>query len=135
LPYLPSNKEINEFMNSVDIDLTGLSLSEGWNLPAFNMTCLGKWSIVGNHTAHKDWATKENSIIVEPDGKTPCYDGVFFSRGGEFNQGEFFSYGEGAIENAMNEACKKAKIENTAGKQLALDMSYKSMVDKILEVL
>lgn len=135
LPYLPSNKEVNEFMNSVDIDLTGLSLSEGWNLPAFNMTCMGKWSIVGNHTAHTDWATSHNAIIVEPNGKTPCYDGVFFNKGGDFNQGDFFSYEEGAIEAALEIACHKAKTENPHGKKLAHDMSYKKMVSKIVEIL
>ena len=26
----------------------------------------------------KDWATKDNAILVDPIGKQPCYDNVFF---------------------------------------------------------
>ena len=46
LPHLEKNAEVNELLNAIDIDLTGLSGGEGWNLPAFNATCLGKWSVV-----------------------------------------------------------------------------------------
>ena len=63
LPRLGTNSEVNEMLNSIDIDLSGLSGAEGWNLPAFNSTCLGKWSMVLNCTSHKDWA----------NDKTPYY--------------------------------------------------------------
>ena len=59
LPHLKTNSEMNELYNSIDINLSGLSGAEGWNLPAFNSTCLGKWSIVLNATSHKDWATEK----------------------------------------------------------------------------
>ena len=78
LPRLKTNSEMNDLMNSIDIDLSGLSNREGWNLPSFNATALGKWSIVSNCSAHKDWATNENSILVETIGKQPCYDNFFF---------------------------------------------------------
>ena len=52
LPRLKTNSEVNDFINSIDIDLSGLSNGEGWNLPAFNATALGKWSIVSNCSAH-----------------------------------------------------------------------------------
>ena len=89
LPYLKTNSEMNDLYNSIDINLSGLSGAEGWNLPAFNSTCLGKWSVVLNATSHKDWANKENSILVDPDGQEPIYDGVFFQEGHESNQGNF----------------------------------------------
>ena len=77
-------------MCSIDIDLTGLSGGEGWNLPAFNCTALGKWSVVLNASAHKDWATESNSILVEPSGQIPVDDGLFFKTGLPINQGKFF---------------------------------------------
>ena len=40
--------KVNILINNIDIDLSGLSNGEGWNLPAFNATALGKWSIVSN---------------------------------------------------------------------------------------
>ena len=64
VPYMQTNSEVNDYLNSIDIDLGGLSGAEGWNLPSFNATALGKWSVVINATAHKDWATKDNSILI-----------------------------------------------------------------------
>ena len=90
IPFLPQNAQVNDYLNSIDIDIGGVSGAEGWNLPSFNATCLGKWSIVLNETSHKDWANKDNCILVNSLGKEPCYDGKFFVQGGEFNQGNIY---------------------------------------------
>jgi hypothetical protein len=74
IPYMQTNSEVNDYLNSIDIDLGGLSGAEGWNLPSFNATALGKWSVVMNATAHKDWATNTNSILIEPSSLKECYD-------------------------------------------------------------
>ena len=132
LPFLKKNSEVNELLNAIDIDLTGLSGGEGWNLPAFNATCLGKWSVVLNATSHKDWANKNNSIIVEPTGKMDCYDNRFFVKGSDYNQGEFFDCNEETMISAMEQAEKKAGQINTHGQKLAEKMSYSSTVDSIL---
>lgn len=132
LPYLQKNVEVNELLNAIDIDLTGLSFSEGWNLPSFNATCLGKWSIVHNATAHKDWATAENSIFVETESETECYDQVFFQKGGDFNQGIWPIYSDEAMFAAMEKAEKKVGKINTEGLKLADSMTYSKTVDSIL---
>jgi len=132
LPYLQKNSEVNELLNSIDIDLTGLSGGEGWNLPAFNATCLGKWSIVLNATSHKDWATAENSILVEPEGEFECYDQVFFQKGSEFNQGTFYNWSEASIISAMELAETKVGQINTLGQELGDKMTYSNTVDAIL---
>ena len=54
-----------------------MSGAEGWNLPAFNATALGKWSIVLNSSSHTDWANSDNSILVEPNGTETAEDGNF----------------------------------------------------------
>lgn len=135
LPYLKTNSEVNDLLNSADIDLTGLSGAEGWNLPAFNATCLGKWSIVLNCTSHKDWATKENCILVEPTGKEPAADGVFFHTPGPFNQGNIYSLDENLLDNAFDLALKKVGSENVNGLELAKKFSYSNTVDKILSTM
>jgi len=132
LPYLQKNSEVNELLNSIDIDLTGLSLSEGWNLPSFNATCLGKWSIVHNSTAHKDWATDTNSILVESNSEIECYDQVFFQKGAEFNQGTWPIYSDESMITAMEVAVSKAKTINTDGILLADKFTYSNTVDAIL---
>jgi hypothetical protein len=133
LPFLKTNSEVNEFMNAIDIDLSGLSGAEGWNLPAFNATALGKWSVVLNATSHKDWATPENSLLVEPNGTVPSADGRFFHQGSDFNQGVFYTFDEDAVIAKMKEAEAVCKTENTKGLELQESFSYSNTLDKILD--
>jgi len=132
IPFLKTNKEVNEFLNAIDIDLTGLSGGEGWNLPAFNSTCLGKWSIVLNSTSHKDWANSQNSILVEPEGRFDCYDNKFFQKGSKFNQGQFFDFNVEEVISAMELAESKVGNINTEGLKLAEKFTYSKTVDSIL---
>jgi hypothetical protein len=133
LPPVKTNNEMNHLYNSVDIDLSGLSGAEGWNIPAHTCTALGKWSIVLDHTGHKGWATKENSILVEPTGMRPVYDNVFFHKGTPFNQGNIYNVSEERIFDAFALAEQKAKTYNIEGKKLREKHTYSNTVEKILE--
>ena len=133
LPVLKTNSEVNELLNAIDIDLSGLSSAEGHNLPAFNATALGKWSIVSNCSAHKDWANEKNSILVEPIGKESCYDGMFFQEGLPFNQGNFYHISNESISEAMDKSLEYAKKPNLEGEKLRSKLSYSKTIDKILE--
>jgi hypothetical protein len=134
LPRLKTNSEVNELLNSADIDLTGLSGAEGWNLPAFNATCLGKWSVVLNCTSHKDWANQSNSFLVEPSYKEPAEDGVFFRSGQEFNQGNIYGFNEDNVISKIEEAIKKCKENNTEGEKLKDEFNYSKTLDAILSL-
>lgn len=134
LPHLATNSEVNEYLNSIDIDLGGLSGGEGWNLPSFNATCLGKWSVVLNCTSHKDWATKENSILIEPSGEIAVSDGVFFNQNQPFNQGTFYSWTEEEAISAMELAESKVGQVNTEGVKMGDKMTYEKTVDSILSL-
>lgn len=135
VPFMQTNSEVNEFLNAIDIDLGGLSGAEGWNLPSFNATALGKWSVVMNATAHKDWATKSNSILIEPSRLKNCHDGIFFKKDSEFNQGQFFDITDEEMENAILRSVSFAKLPNPEGIKLQNDFTYDKTVDKILSVL
>jgi hypothetical protein len=132
LPWLRTNNEVNEFINAIDIDLTGLSGGEGWNLPAFNATCLGKWSIVLNGTAHKEWANNDNSILIEPNGQQTVEDGVFFKNNDPFNQGTFLTFDENELISAMEKAESKVGHINTCGTLLGQTFTYKKSLEQIL---
>ena len=132
LPYLKTNSEVNEFLNSIDIDLTGLSGAEGWNLPAFNATCLGKWSIVLNATSHLDWANKDNCILIEPSGQEECYDGHFFQKGAPFNQGNIYTWDRDLVSHAIDQSVSKKGQNNTEGEKLKEQFSYEKTADRIL---
>ncbi len=123
---------MNDFINSIDIDLSGLSNGEGWNLPAFNATALGKWSIVSNCSSHKDWATENNSILVDPIGKQPCYDNFFFREGMPFNQGEYYKLNADDMKKGFDEALEKVGQKNTDGTKLRDNFTYAKSVDAIL---
>ena len=132
LPYMQMNSEVNDYLNSIDIDLGGLSGAEGWNLPSFNATALGKWSVVINATAHKDWATKDNSILIEPSSLKDCYDDIFFKKGQAFNQGQFFDISDEDMENAILKSVSYAKTPNPEGLKLQIQFTYEKTVETIL---
>jgi hypothetical protein len=132
VPYMQTNSEVNDYLNSIDIDLGGLSGAEGWNLPSFNATALGKWSVVINATAHKDWATKDNSILIEPSSLKDCYDDIFFKKGQSFNQGQFFDISDQEMDNAILKSLSYAKTPNPEGLKLQKQFTYEKTVETIL---
>lgn len=135
LPYLETNSEMNELYNAIDINLSGLSGAEGWNLPAFNSTCLGKWSIVLNCTSHKDWASSSNSILVEPNGKEDIYDDTFFVEGSDFNQGKISTFSDKDFYTATESAINKQGQENKEGLKLPSTFNYKNTINQILKII
>ena len=132
VPYMQTNGEVNDYLNSIDIDLGGLSGAEGWNLPSFNATALGKWSVVINATAHKDWATKDNSILIEPSSLKDCYDDVFFKKGQSFNQGQFFDISDQEMDDAILKSLSYAKTPNPEGLKLQKQFTYEKTAETIL---
>jgi hypothetical protein len=132
LPLLKTNAEMNHLYNSIDLDLSPISSAEGWNIPAHTCTCLGKWSIVLNHTGHKGWATAENSILLEPTGMRPALDGVFFHKNSPFNQGNVYDVTAELINEGFDKAEKLAGTPNFAGKKLREIHTYSNTVDQIL---
>lgn len=132
---LKTNSEINDVMNSIDIDLSGLSGAEGWNLPSFNASCLGKWSIVQNSTSHKDWANEKNCLLVNPTSTESSEDGVFFTKNSPFNQGNINKFDTDEVISKFEEAeSLKGKV-NVEGKKLKDIFTYSKTVDSILKVM
>ena len=113
LSFLPKNSQVNDYLNSIDIDLGGLSGAEGWNLPCFNSTALGCWPIVLNATSHKDWATQDNSILIEPSSKSSIVDNKFFFNHSEFNQGHMYNFSEEDFYRAVDIAIEKVNNKDS----------------------
>lgn len=51
---------------------------EGWNLELLEMMAMGKTVIATNNTAHTEYCTNDNSILVDTPSKESAFDGVFF---------------------------------------------------------
>lgn len=137
LPYVATNSEVNDILNVADIDLSGLSGAEGWGMPAFNSACLGKWGIVLNATSHKDWANEHNAILVNPSGKIEAYDGSFFKKGSDFNQGSIYDFNEDEAVAAMEKAIAlvEAKKTNEQGELLRQNFTYEKTMSQIVSVM
>tara|TARA_Y100000592_G_scaffold80762_1_gene127749 strand:+ start:1623 stop:2714 length:1092 start_codon:yes stop_codon:yes gene_type:complete len=135
VPRMPSNKAYNDFLNSGDI-VIGMSGGEGWGLPEFQSVALGKHAVILNAHAYKDWANSENSVLVEPSSqKTDVYDGTFFRKGININQGQIFDWNEDDFISGCEEAIKRVESskQNEAGLKLKEDFSVKNTVDLILK--
>ena len=134
-PWLKTNAEVNDLLNASDINLGGLSLLEGFNIPLFNSLCLGKWGVVLNEHVHKDYCNERNSFLVSATGKIVAHDGVFFHKDQQkWNQGNWFNYEDDAAITAMEKAVEKAKERNVEGEKIKDEFSYVKLVDKILEL-
>jgi hypothetical protein len=133
LGFLPTNELYNDYLNSGQI-VIGMSSCECWALPEFQSVALGKHAVILNATGHKEWADASNSVLVQPNGRTEIYDGVFFKKGAPFNQGSGFTYDDEDFLKACDEAIERVKKEpfNFEGVKLQSKFSYKDTVEKLL---
>jgi glycosyltransferase involved in cell wall biosynthesis len=135
-PFMGKNVLYNDFLNSNDIIL-GMSGGEAWGLPEFNSVGLGKHSVILNAPGYREWANDDNSVMVEPNGKTEVYDGQFFRKGEIYNQGSIFTFGEESFLDGCEKAVARFRENplNENGEKLKTQFSYKKMVDIILKSL
>ncbi len=131
--HLRTNAEYNNLLNESHIDITGMSSAESWNLPAFQITALGGWSIVLNATGHKSWANEKNSILVNPSSKRSIIDNIFFIPNTPFSQGNCFDFNDEDLLIAMDKAAQIAHTPNIEGEKLKEEFTYCKLVDKIIE--
>ena len=134
--FMDDNETYNSFLNDSDI-VIGMSGGEGWGLPEFQSVALGKFGVILNAHGYKEWATKENSILVEPNGRLPAYDGRFFVEGQPFNQGSIYTFDDGAFLSACDLAIHKVRTEkvNKAGLELQDKFSYSDTAEKLLSLI
>lgn len=133
VPFQKTLELYNDVINAADVDLTGMSACEGFNLPVFQSLCLGKWAVCLNAHVHKDFANSDNSILVEPNGFVKAEDGIFFKRGYFVNQGKWHDFSDESLDTALDIASEKAKTPNPSGESLKEIFTWKRTVDIILE--
>lgn len=136
LPFQQRNFDFNKVLNSIDIDLSGLSGAEGWGLPCFNAICMEKVAVVLNAHAHKDYATESNSILVEPAGTCNIADGVFFHDGAPFNQGNMFTFSQEAAHESFEKALDKLEkgVSVDEARKVREKFSVKRTVDTLINL-
>lgn len=136
LGFMQKNSVYNDYLNSGSIIL-GMSGGEGWGLPEFQSVCLGKHAVILNASAYKEWATTESSVLVEPSGKTPAYDGMFFKEGANVNQGSTYDFDEDEFIAACEQAIKRYESNpvNEAGIKLQQQFTVEKTFNQIKNLL
>jgi len=136
LGYMQSNAVYNQLLNDTDIVLA-MSGGEGWGLPEFQSVALGKHCVGLNAHSYKDWMNKDNTVLVQPNGKIPCYDGMFFKEGSEINQGKIFDWADEDFLEALDQVESKFKINpiNVEGLKLKQEFTYAKMFDSIVQIM
>lgn len=134
IPYLPTLSGLNEAFNATDI-VMDMSGGEGFSLPSFHCLALGKHGVIHNCSAMKDWANDSNATMVESNGKEEVYDGVFFAKGTEYNQGNLYSFDEDAFIHGCELALNKKQRQpiNFEGLKLSKEFSWERTANIILE--
>ena len=132
LGQMAKNDLYNDFLNAGDI-VIGMSGGEGWGLPEFQSLCLGKHAVILNAHCYQDWANDKNSVLVEPEGKIPAYDGKFFIEGQPFNQGNIFDFDEDEFIFGCEEAVKRVEADrvNKEGEKLKDEYTYSKTFDAL----
>ena len=130
------NSLYNDFLNSGNI-VIGMSGGEGWGLPEFHSIALGKHAVILNAHSYKEFATSENSVLIEPNAKTPAYDGKFFVENANFNQGNIYTWDEDDFIDGCEEAIKRYESSqvNTKGEELIDKFPLSRTVDVLLKEL
>ena len=136
LGHMPTNALYNDFLNSSNI-VIGMSGGEGWGLPEFQSIALGKHGVILNAHAYQEWATKDNSVLIEPSGKTEVYDGIFFAPNQEWNQGNIFDFSDDDFISGCEEAIKRVEKDrtNSEGLKIQEDFSLEKTIDKLLPLI
>lgn len=136
LGFMPKNSMYNDYLNSANI-IIGVSGGEGWGLPEFHSVGIGKHAVILNAHSYKEWATKDNSILINPSSKIEAYDGAFFNKGQPFNQGNIFIFDDDEFINGCEEAIKRVQNNpvNINGIKLQTEFTAEKFVDNILNIL
>lgn len=136
IPWLPSHEMVAQVMRTTDCGLFP-SRGEGWNLELLEMMSLGKPVIATNYSAHTEFCTEENSMLIDVDGVEPAYDGKWF-----FEQGNWGLLEEKQMEQAIEhmrfvhkEVQEDGAIINWNGIQTAQKFTWENTAHKIEEVL
>jgi len=75
--FLDSQEEVAGLYASADCGVYP-SKAEGFGLGPLELMSCGKQIILTNNTGHKEYATYENSLLIETPNKEPAYDGFWF---------------------------------------------------------
>lgn len=134
IPRQESSWDVCRIMNQVDCGVF-LSRGEGWNLELLEMMACGKQVIATNATAHKEFCTSQNSLLVETYGTESANDGIWFT-----GQGNWQKITDESIEQVVQlmrdvhkRKCEGQDLFNYVGVETAKNFSWDNTARKLIE--
>jgi len=131
-PRIGSQIDVARIMASSNCGLF-ISRAEGWNLELLEMMSTGKPVITTNYSAHTEFATKDNSMLVDIDITEKAYDGKWFHGFG--NWAKIGKTQEDQIIEYMRLAYDQKLNSNDNGIETANKFSWENTTQKIMEIL
>lgn len=100
--------ELKRIFNHVDFGVFP-SHAEGWNLEVLELMACGAGIIATNYSGHTEFLSKDNALLLEPNGMQPAVDGRWFH-----GQGEWCSFNIDELVALLRQAheLKQADINN-----------------------
>jgi len=129
LPRVSTHSQVAEIMSQMDCGVFP-SRAEGWNLEAIEMLALGKQLIITDYSAHTEFCTNKNSMLIPIEKKESAYDGIWFH-----GQGRWAEIGDSQIDvmvEHMRKVHSSNKEPNQAGIQAGNSFSWENSASKIL---
>jgi glycosyltransferase involved in cell wall biosynthesis len=123
-----SQEELAFLINQTDCGIFP-SRAEGWNLPLMEMMACGKMVITTNYSAHTEFCTNDNSLLIPIDKLELADDRKWFKK-----QGSWAKIGKEQV-NLLIEYMRKAhkdKQENVEGIKTAKRFTWKNTAEKIV---
>jgi hypothetical protein len=132
-PFYKTLAELNHCINSCDVVLD-MSGGEGFSIPSFTATALGKQAVLSNFSSLADWGPQGGGIMVPAGPMEDAYDGHFFVKGQEFNQGQIAGFNKQGFLDGCAEAVGLAKFgPNAKGAELKREWTWDKTLSKLLE--
>ena len=95
------------------------------------MMACGKPVIATNYSAHTEFCTEDNAMLIEIEDVEDAYDGKWFS--GQGRWAEFGYDQEERLIDCMRVCYRDRILGNPAGLKTAKKFTWENTVDKLLE--
>lgn len=108
------------------------SRAEGWNLDLLEFMSCGKQVITTNYSAHTEYCTEYNSLLVDIHELELANDGKWFK-----NQGNWGKIGSSQIKGFIDHmrSVYEDKYKNYAGVETAKQFSWDNTANEIMRIL
>ena len=129
LPRVDSSLKVAQVMGDADCGVFP-ARAEGWNLELLEMMSMGKQVIATNYSAHTEFCTPDNSLLIQIDKLEDANDGVWFNKEGQWAQ-----LGEAQIDQLVHHMrfVHKNKQLNVAGIETAKRFSWEAAAERLVK--